>query len=398
MPPNRLPAARRRARVAASLSALVFAGLSCRRPVAEPTAGADASSDAVATTCVEATRGVLERFVDIRGRVATAPGGTLPVEPLVAGYIVEIDVVEGARVKKGALIATVDDLAPKSAAAEAQAAVARSRASKVQADAALERVKKLENLGISSKADLETAQATADAAKGDVAAQEASLGLAAGTLHRVEVRSMFDGVVTKVLRGPGALVDGVDGNNPTPIVELAADGVLEFVGDATERELDILAVGAPADVTLASSAAVLHGEVVSIARGLDPKTGLGAVRIALVPPEGGFDAVRIGAFSGAHVHAKPVASTVAIPRAALRGSALDGAEVGVCDKGKIALRKVRIGYRDADRVEVREGIDAGDHVAIGDMLGLADGTSIEEVAPFASAIAPPASASGPAPL
>ena len=200
------------------------------------------------------------------------------------------------------------------------------------------------------------------------------------------MRSSFDGIVTKVLRGPGATVDGVNGNNPTPIVEMAADAALEFVGDATEHDLDLLAIGQNAEITLSSNSASLAGEVVGVARGLDGKTGLGDVRILLVPPaNGASDSMRIGSFGHARVHGRSVADALSIPRSALRGAILDGAEVAACANGKAAIRKITVGYRDADRVEVLSGLAATDHVAIGDVLGLTEGTAITETAPSAAA-------------
>jgi RND family efflux transporter MFP subunit len=317
----------------------------------------------------------------------------LPVASLVAGKIVDVRVDEGARVKKGSVVALVDDLGPRAAASEAAAGVARARAAKAEADASLARTKKLEAEGIVSKADLDAAQARADAAASDLSAQEAAQGFASGTLGRVEVRTAFDGVVTKVWRGAGALVDGTAA---TPIVQMAADAALEFVGDATERDLDLLAIGEASEIVLASSATSFAGEVISLPRGVDPKTGLGTVRVLLSPPEAprgsptGFDDVRIGAFGHARIHAKPLAAVVSIPREALRGAVLDGAEVAVCEDGKTTLRSIGVGYRDARRVEVTSGLAVGERVAVGDVLGLGEGTSIVETERWAK----PASSEG----
>ena len=374
--------------IAAAGALAVMASACGGKSTAEPAAEAEPTSEAVPTVCVAATRGPLDRIVDVRGRVATQPGGSLPVESLIAGYVVEVRVTEGASVKKGAVVAIVDDLAPRSAATQAQAAVARSIAVKAQTGAALERAKKLQTEGIISKADLDVAQANDDAAKSDLAAQEAAQGLATGTLTRVEVRSSFDGIVTKILRGAGAVVDGVNGANPTPILEIEADNALEFTGDATERDLDLLAAGESADVTLSSSAAALRGEVIAVPRDLDTKSGLGTVRIVLVPPANrAFDGVRIGAFGHARIHGRTIADAVSIPRAALRGAVLDGAEVAVCDGAKASVRKITVGYRDNDRVEVTSGLKAGERVAIGDVLGLTDGTSIAPAEASAAASA-----------
>jgi HlyD family secretion protein len=378
-----------RASLSPALSLILLAGCGAKKE-ADPDDEGVAARESVECTCVDVQKGALDRYVSLRGRIATRPGGDLPVASLVAGKIVEVRVEEGARIKKGAVIALVDDLAPRAAASEAAAGVARARAAKTEADATLERTKKLVAEGISSRADLEVAQSHADSAASDLAAEEAAQNLASGTLGRVELRSAFDGVITKVWRGAGALVDGTAA---TPIVEMAADGALEFVADATERDLDLIALGEKADVVLASSATAFLGDVISIPRGVDSKTGLGSVRVLLTPtpgPSGGiadaapFDEVRIGAFGHGRIHAKGLLSTLSVPRAALRGAILDGGEVAICDHGKSAIRHITIGYRDADRVEVLSGLSPGERVAVGDVLGLGDGTSITETEPSAA--------------
>lgn len=324
-------------------------------------------------SCVKVESGPLARSVTVRGRVLTRPGGDLPVASLVAGKLLEVKVEEGARVKQGTVIATVDDLGPRAAVGEARAGLARARSTKAEADAALARAKTLQAAGITSKADLDAALARADAAAADVAAQEAASGLASGTLGRVEVRSTFDGVVTKVWRGAGAVVDGTAG---TPIVEIAADARLEFVADATEPELGLLAMENEASVELSSGPSV-DGRVVALSRALDPKTGLGSVRIAL-EAKPSLPAVRIGAFGKAKVRASSLPDALSIPRAAMRGAVLDGADVAKCVDGKTALAHVTIGYRDESRVQVLSGLLSTDRVAVGDVLGLADGTPITE--------------------
>ena len=343
-------------------AALILAVLaSCRgRPSEESKPD---ETRAVSVTCVAVTVGPLERSVGVRGRVMTRPGGDLPVASLVVGKILEVKVEEGTRVKQGAIIAIVDDLGPRAAALQARAGLARAKSSEAEAEAALNRAKTLQSAGIMSKGDLDTAAARATAA---------AAGLASGTLGRVEVRSTFDGVVTKIWRGAGAVVDGTAG---TPIVQVAAYAHLEFVAEVTEPELAILEEGDDAAVELGGR--VAKGKVAALSYALDPKTGLGTARIAL---NSSVDAsqVRIGAFGRGRIQARSLAQALSIPRAAMRGAILDGADVAKCVGGKVTLVHVAIGYRDETRLQVLSGLETGDRVATGDVLGLGEGTSIVE--------------------
>src|SRR5689334_3690648 len=80
--------------------ALLVAAPSCGKKEAQPEPEGEAESDTVAVTCVPAQRGKLDRSVDLRGRVATQPGGDLPVASLVPGKVVSVAVEEGAKLKK----------------------------------------------------------------------------------------------------------------------------------------------------------------------------------------------------------------------------------------------------------------------------------------------------------
>jgi multidrug efflux pump subunit AcrA (membrane-fusion protein) len=157
-------------------------------------------------------------------------------------------------------------------------------------------------------------------------------------------------------------------------------------------------VGQKADVLISEGATTLEGEVVAIPRSLDTKTGLGDMRILLTPngsSDTAFSAVPIGAFGHARIHAKPIGDALSIPSTALRGAALDGAEVAVCKDGKTTLQKIVLGYRDETRAEVVSGLSVGDHVAVTDVLGLGEGTPIAESAPSPASLSPASASAAP---
>ena len=319
--------------------------------------------------CTPAVRGSLARSVGLRGRLASPPGSDLAVASSVSGVVIEVKVAEGARVKKGQVVAVIDDLAPKASSLGAQASLVRARAEASAAAAALDRAKAMSSAGITSKADLDAAVGRAESANADVAAQEAALGLAKGTLGRTEVRSSFEGVVTRLWRGPGALVDG---SAQTPIVQLAGDDALEFSADGAERDLALVVNGAKASIDLTEAGRRLEGVVVSVPLVLDT-TGVGTVRIAVARPDAsaGNAPLRWGAFGRASIAAKPLDGVVFVPRSALRGAISDGPTVAICAHGKAAVTEVRVGYHDGDLVEIVSGLSEGMRVvSVGDVLGL----------------------------
>jgi RND family efflux transporter MFP subunit len=350
-------------------AALTSAG--CKRPSASDEDKAEART--VTVRCVKPTRESLEETVSLRGRIEPPPGGDLSVASQVPGRVMSVAVKEGDRVAAGDIVATMDDTTTRDAARQTDAALAQARAAETNATATLERTRALVARGIAARQELEDATARATSAREGVAAAVAAADLSQRTLGRVQVRSGLAGLVTRVFRGPGALVDGTAA---TPILQLAATGGAELVCDVTQRELLLLAEGQPARGALAGEgAAALEGTVRARPRSLDTTTGLGTVRIALT--SAGAQQLPVGAFARVVVTTGRHKGALLVPAGALRGSVSDGAELVVCAGDKAKLATVKVGYRDDKRVEIVAGLGPDDFVATDHVLALEDGTPIK---------------------
>jgi RND family efflux transporter MFP subunit len=350
--------------------AVLLLGLAAAAAGCKHTASEHEEPIPVEVKCVTVAKQAITETHVLRGRVAAPPGGDLPVASQVQGRIVQVLVHEGDRVAAGAIIAAVDEGASRDALRQAEAALVQAQAAEANADATLERTKQLVARGIAAKQELDDATARADQAHAGVNSAVAASDLARRTLGRVQVRSTFEGVVTRVWRGAGALVDGTAA---TPIVQLAASMLAEFDVDATERQLADIEAGQTAKVVL-DTGAPLEGTVRARSTALDPATGLGFVRIAI-------DAkapVTLGAFGRATVELGKREGAIVVPSEAMRGAVADGAEVVVCKEGKADVRTVKVGWRDDERVEIVEGLAEGERIAVEHVLGLETGAPIVE--------------------
>lgn len=321
--------------------------------------------------CVAPHPEAIDETVVLRGRLAPPPGGDLPVASQVQGRVVEVAVHEGQRITKGALVASIDDAPSRDVTRQAEAALAQAQASEANAKATMDRTNALVARGIAARQEQDDAVARAEAARASVTSAEAALDTARRTLGRVQVHSSFDGVVTRVWRGPGALVDGTAA---TPIVQLAASNAVELVADATERDLALVRAGAVARGAIDATGVTFDAVVRTASTALDPATGLGAVRLAIAGDAPG----PIGAFARVVVTTQHRDGVPVLPSTALRGAIADGAEVAVCAGDKVTIRAVKVGWRDDARFEVKDGVAANERVAIDHVLGLDDGTSIRE--------------------
>ncbi len=351
----------------ALLMSVVLASVACRH-------GGEEREEPVAVEvhCAPVTPQSIELVETLRGRVAAPPGGDLPVASQVAGRVVQVLVHEGDHVGAGAVVAQIDGSNSRDALRQADAAVVQARSAQANAQATLERIRQLVARGIAAKQDLDDAVARSDQAEAGVNSAIAAADLARRTLGRVEVRSSFEGVVTRVWRGAGALVDGTAA---TPVVQLAASSLAEFDADATERQLIDLEAGQTTAITLATGGDPIAGTVRARSTALDPATGLGFVRVA-IQDQG---PMTLGVFGTAKITVGERKGVLVVPSAAMRGAIADGAQVVVCKDGKADVRDVKVGWRDDEHVEITDGLAAGDRVALDHVLGLETDSPIVEV-------------------
>lgn len=353
--------------------ALVFLAASTSLAACRTAATAEPESNAApaAIHCEAPQTQAVDDTISLRGRLQPPPGGDLPLASQVAGRVAQVLVHEGEMIREGDVIATVDDANVRDSARQAQAALDQARATEASAEATLARTQALVTRGIAARQELDDATGKAAEARAAAEAASASADLARRTLGRVVVRSSFGGIVTKVWRGAGALVDGTAS---TPVAELAATRAVEFVAAATGPDLARVVEGDSVHGSLGAGAD-FDGTVIARGRAIDPATGLGSVRVAV--PRLAQD-VPIGAYGRATVVVEHREGVPTLPTSALRGAVLDGAEVAVCAHGHVEIRKVRVGWRDDDRFEVCEGVSTGEKVAVDHVLGLEDGAPVSE--------------------
>jgi HlyD family secretion protein len=347
--------------------AVLLASCGCRRDSGEP------GPEPVQVHCVRPARGAIDETLSLRGRVEPPPGNSLSVASQVPGRVVRLIAREGQHIGAGEIVAIVDGVSARDGLRQADAAAAQAKVAAANADATLARIRALVARGIAARQELEDAQAKADTAHAGVEASAATSDLAKRTLGRVQVRSTLAGVVTRVLRGAGALVDGTAA---TPIVELASSAALEFVGVATQADLGRLRPGQAATGEIFGAETKVTGAVRMLPSALDPVTGLGVVRIALEP---GPVLNLVGAYGRMFVTTRQHDKALLLPAGALRGAVSDGAEVIVCKDGKAHVRGIGVGIHDSKNVEVLSGLDENETVALDHVLGLDEGTPVREV-------------------
>lgn len=195
---------------------------------------------------------VEQQVVNLKGHLEPFELVVLPAR--VDGYLEEIYVDLGDRVKKGQVIAklSVPELEAQARMASAKLAKARAElarrarilqfktriarrlhrlAEQRQGTVTAEEIDRADNEQVAAEAEIQVLKA-------QVAVAEAELENLKATLAFARVSAPFDGIVTRRLVHPGALISSV-----TPIVELISTDRLRLVIEVPERIAPYLRVG-----------------------------------------------------------------------------------------------------------------------------------------------------------
>lgn len=140
----------------------------------------------------------------------TSPGRAvapdeIAIRPQVGGVVSEVLYTPGQPIGKGDPMFRIDPGTYQAAVAEAEANLASANAAVLQAQAAFDRAKALQNSG-STRAALEEAEATRDQAQAAVKAAEAALTVAQIQLSWTTITSPLDGLPSISAVSPGDLV------------------------------------------------------------------------------------------------------------------------------------------------------------------------------------------------
>ncbi len=339
-------------------------------------AAAPAEEESVAplhATCAPVERSHIEDVRTLDGTVVTPPDRTALVSAQIAGRILSVLVRDGDPVVAGQRLVEIDPGTAADLAHLADAHVAGAAAAAAHAHLALDRSQRLVDRGIAARQELDDATSLAEEQDAALVAARASRTEAHRMLERSHVTAPISGVVTRVARHAGELVDGTP---LTPILEIADPSVLEVQASAPPADLIALRTGATARVELPAIPGLSFDATArTVAPALDPATGTGVVRFALVLTA---DQPRPPLSLLARVHVTVATrDALTVPLDALRGAPDGGTEVLVCEGAVVHVRPVTVGLR-GERAEITSGLDGTESIVIAGVVGVDDETPLAE--------------------
>ena len=287
------------------------------------------------------------------------------VSAQIAGRIVDLRFDVGDYVKKGQVIARIDERAVTQAEAASVAQVREAQAALANARAQYERSKQLLAQKFISQAALDKAQSDYRAAQARVSALLAGAGAAATERSFATIVAPYSGVVSARYVELGEMA-----TPGKPLLTGFDPSTLRVVATVPQAQVAAIQAGARARVEVPSSGKWIDVRNIVIVPSADPRTHTTRIRLEL--PED----VR-GVYPGVYARAHFVTGSalkLLVPRSAVvHRSEVTGVYV-VDDKGDARLRQVRLGEAsDENYVEVLAGVRPGERVALDPVrAGMAD--------------------------
>ncbi|HEY2017239.1 MAG TPA: efflux RND transporter periplasmic adaptor subunit [Bryobacteraceae bacterium] len=362
------------------------------------------------------------------GLVLTAefrPYQEVDVMAKVAGYIKQINVDVGDRVKEGDLLAILEIPEQQDDLRRAKSAVERATADVTHAQDELARAESARNIahlsfqrlsavaekkpGLIAQQEIDEAQskdliaqAQVSAAKSALAAAKEQVNVNTADTQKVQtlieyskVTAPFTGVITKRYADKGSMIQAgtASQTQAMPVVRLSENNLLRLILPVPESAVPTVHIGQQVEVRVPTMNRAFPGKVsrfegkLSLAtRTMDTEVDVPNPSLLLMP--GMYAEVDLSLAHRNAVLAIPVTAVDLETEAAQpqggKPVAAKGRVMVVTPNNRVEARQIVLGLETANKVEVRSGLNEGDMVVIGSRAGLQAG---QEVRPKLTAMA-----------
>lgn len=274
------------------------------------------------------------------------------ITPKLTARIVEIPVHPGDRLKKGDIIAKLDDRDLRAAYNAASAAQMAAHAQATQANAEEKRIEGLYEKQAATRQNYDAVLAQAQAARA-MAQQAASAAQQSKVMLGENVLTApFDGVVGERLQEPGDMA-----MPSQPIVTFHKPDDLRLEAAIPSHCLSQLKPGMPVTVRIDTLHQTLNGTIDEITPEIDPQTRTQQIKVKLPKTDG----LQHGQFGWLELGCQAEQQTLLIPDSAIvRYGQLE--TVKVVEGQHTMTRHIRTGKRHGQQLEVLSGLHEGETI------------------------------------
>jgi len=351
-----------RAKRALGLAALMLFASACQEATA-PTRGPREVG------VVETKQEEIPIFTDFVGTIDGVDNAEIRAR--VPGYVQEIHYKEGAPIKKGDLLFTLDPVLSEAAARQASGDVAMARAKAMRAKADAERYKELYAKNSATVQEYDLAVATQKATEAEVMAASGMLESAQANLSYTKVKSPIDGIAGVRNVSVGSLVGQGEPTLLTTVSRLDTVKVKFPISEqlyikyaAKLNTLSTLDENRPGNLQLILADGSVYpqkGRLVLVDRAI--KASVGSIMLESRFPNPGLT-LRPGQFARVRVLTDKLPNAIAVPqRAVIERQSVQSVLVAKAD-GTVESRIIQTGPRVGSYWVILKGLKAGEKVLV----------------------------------
>lgn len=306
----------------------------------------------------------------------------IELRPQVSGYITGIYFQDGARVKKGQRLYTIDLQQYEANYQQAVAAQAVQQANLVKAQKDADRYHELDKQDAIAKQQVDNADAALEAAKRQVEAAQANIRALQTNVKYTTISAPFDGTIgisqVKV-GGPvyagQTILNIVSSDNP-----MAVDFAVNQQEIFRFGQLQQNAKPKDSTFTIAFGSDVypFPGAISLIDRAVDPQTGNIKTRLVFSNPK---SMLKAGMSATVRVKSNGAAAALVIPYKAVTEQLGDFFVYVAGDSSKVTQRKVSLGKQIGTDVIIKDGLQAGETIVVQGVQNLHEGSVITTAPP-----------------
>ena len=326
----------------------------------------------------------ITRYLEATGN--TAAVASVDLVARVQGFVQGISYTDGAMVKPGDTLFTVEPLPYQAKLQQAQAAEAAAQATLVNAQANFARNESLQKNSVASVQNLDDARATRDTAQANVAQAHANTQLAAINYSYTRVLAPFAGRMSAHLVSVGDLV----GTSPTKLATIVQMQPMYVTFNVSEQEVlriranvmksgrkpeDIQSI--PVEIGLQGQTGYPYrGHMDYVAPTVDPSTGTLAARGVLANAGG---VLLPGYFARVRVPLETDVNALLVPNAALGADQGGRYVLVVGDDHVVEQKHVTTGPEHGTFRVIESGLTADDMVIVDGLQRAVPGEKVDAV-------------------
>ncbi|WP_031529057.1 efflux RND transporter periplasmic adaptor subunit [Dyadobacter crusticola] len=336
-----------------------------------------AQPPAVAVKMEQVTTSEASYYDEYPGTVV--PLNEIELRPQVTGFVTGIHFKDGARVRKGQLLYSIDAQLYNANYEQAVANLNVQEANLARAQKDADRYHELEKNDAVAKQLVDNADAALEVARRQAEAAKANIKAVQTSVRYTQVQAPFDGVIGISAVKVGAAVSA----GQTVLNTVSTDNQLAVDFNVDQKEIyrfSTLMKNAKANdstFTLKFGADIypVPGKLALLDRAVDPQTG--TIKARLVFPNQN-NSLRPGMSGTVRVLNNAAAKSVVIPYKAVTEQLGEFFVYVAGDSSKVSQRRVTLGTAIGPNVIVKEGLKEGEKIAVEGVQNLREGAVIKE--------------------